>query len=332
MTAYLVFMSKIATEAARAQVQHLEVGGNAEGQRLDNFLLNQLKGVPRTLVYRIIRKGEVRINKKRAKADTRLQAGDLVRVPPLRISQKATDTPVGDSLRELLLGEAVCFENDNLLVLNKPAGLAVHGGSGVRVGLIEALRQIRPELQNLELVHRLDKDTSGCILLGKSRQVLNALQQQLQNKTMGKFYQAWVIGRWPTGLRQVDAPIDRASSPSGERLMKTAVEGEGKKALTRFRVLKKLEGFTLLEAEPVTGRTHQIRVHARHAGFPLLGDPKYGSEEVNQAFQKQGCKRMFLHARRLVFEDPVSRQKITVEAPVDESWKQVQTLMKLWNS
>ncbi|WP_091965236.1 RluA family pseudouridine synthase [Marinospirillum celere] len=325
-------MSKTSPEAPRAQVQHLEVGQNAVGQRLDNFLINQLKGVPRTLVYRIIRKGEVRINKKRAKADTRLQLQDLVRVPPIRMSQKATDTPVGDSLRSLLLGEAICFENASVLVLNKPAGLAVHGGSGVRVGLIEALRQVRPELEHLELVHRLDKDTSGCILLGKSRQVLNELQTQLKNKSMGKFYQAWVVGNWPVGLRQVDAPIDRASSPSGERLMRIAAEGEGKQALTRFRVLKKIEGFTLVEAEPVTGRTHQIRVHARHAGFPLVGDPKYGNEAINQAFQQKGCKRMFLHARRLVFKDPVKGKPISVEALPDANWKNVQTLMKNWNS
>jgi 23S rRNA pseudouridine955/2504/2580 synthase len=325
-------MSKTQMEAGLPKVQHLQVTANAVGQRLDNFLLNQLKGAPKTLIYRIIRKGEVRINKKRAKADTRLQLDDLVRVPPVRLSQKAAETPVGKSLRELLLGEAVCFENADLLVLNKPAGLAVHGGSGVRVGLIEALRQVRPELEGLELVHRLDKDTSGCILLGKSRQVLNALQQQLQSKTLGKFYQAWVVGNWPADLREVSAPIDRASSPSGERLMRIAEDGEGKKALTRFRVLKKVAGFTLVEAEPVTGRTHQIRVHARHAGFPLLGDPKYGDAAVNQVFQRQGVGRMFLHARRLVFTDPKGGEVLTIEARPDPSWKQVQTLMQNWNS
>jgi len=325
-------MSKTQMEAGVPKVQHLQVKANAVGQRLDNFLLNQLKGAPKTLVYRIIRKGEVRVNKKRAKADTRLQLDDLIRVPPIRLSQKAAETPVGKSLRELLLGDAVCFESPDVLVLNKPAGLAVHGGSGVRVGLIEALRQVRPELEGLELVHRLDKDTSGCILLGKSRQILNALQQQLQSKKLGKFYQAWVVGSWPTDLREVAAPIDRASSPSGERLMRIAEPGEGKKALTRFRVLKKINGFTLVEAEPVTGRTHQIRVHARHAGFPLVGDPKYGDAVLNQAFQRQGVGRMFLHARRLVFVDPGCGKTQTVEARPDPAWKQVQTLMQNWNS
>ena len=322
-------MTSIKPESASsASVQYLEVTANAAGQRLDNFLLGQLKGVPKTLVYRIIRKGEVRVNKKRAKASTRMELQDVVRIPPLRLSQKAADTPVGERLKELLLGEAICFENDQVLVLNKPAGLAVHGGSGVRVGLIEALRQVRPELVGLELVHRLDKDTSGCILLGKSRQLLNHLQQQLQQKSMGKFYQAWVVGSWPTELREVKAPIDRASAPSGERLMRIAEPGAGKQALTRFRVLKRLGSFTLIEAEPVTGRTHQIRVHARHAGFPLVGDPKYGDLQVNQRFQQAGLKRMFLHARRLLFTDPLTEKRLTVEASLDANWKAIENLIK----
>lgn len=313
------------TEAGSlAAVKYLEVTAGADGQRLDNYLITQLKGAPRTLVYRIIRKGEVRINKKRAKADTRLQTGDQVRVPPIRLTEKASQTPVGDSLRDLLQGEALIYENDAVLVLNKPAGLAVHGGSGVRVGLIEALRQVRPELDFLELVHRLDKDTSGCILLAKSRKALNILQDQLRGKQMGKFYQAWVLGNWPVELREVNAPIDRASSPSGERRMRIAEPGEGKASLTRFKILKRLGSLTLIEAEPVTGRTHQIRVHARFAGFPLLGDPKYGDEQVNERFRRAGIGRMFLHARRLEFNDPLTGQRLTIEAPLDQSWKQVE--------
>lgn len=313
------------TEAGSlAAVRYLDVTAGADGQRLDNYLITQLKGAPKTLVYRIIRKGEVRVNKKRAKADTRLQAGDQVRVPPIRLTEKASQTPVGDSLRDLLQGEALIFENDAVLVLNKPAGLAVHGGSGVRVGLIEALRQVRPELDFLELVHRLDKDTSGCILLAKSRKALNILQDQLRAKQMGKFYQAWVLGNWPVELREVSAPIDRASSPSGERRMRIAESGEGKASLTRFKILKRLNSLTLIEAEPVTGRTHQIRVHARFAGFPLLGDPKYGDERVNERFRRAGIGRMFLHARRLEFFDPLSGQRLSIEAPLDKSWKQVE--------
>lgn len=313
-----------ADTAALAAVRYLDVTAGADGQRLDNYLITQLKGAPKTLVYRIIRKGEVRVNKKRAKAETRLQTGDQVRVPPIRLTEKASETPVGDSLRQLLLGEAVCFENEALLVLNKPAGLAVHGGSGVRVGLIEALRQVRPELDFLELVHRLDKDTSGCILLAKSRKALNQLQDQLRGKKLGKFYQAWVLGSWPVDLREVDAPIDRASSPSGERLMRIADPGEGKRSLTRFKILKRAGSLTLIEAEPVTGRTHQIRVHARHAGFPLLGDPKYGDEVTNAVFRKGGISRMFLHARRLAFDDPETGRRLTIEAAADASWKQVE--------
>lgn len=313
------------TEAGSlAAVKYLEVTAGADGQRLDNYLITQLKGAPRTLVYRIIRKGEVRINKKRAKADTRLQTGDQVRVPPIRLTEKASQTPVGDSLRDLLQGDALIYENDAVLVLNKPAGLAVHGGSGVRVGLIEALRQVRPELDFLELVHRLDKDTSGCILLAKSRKALSILQDQLRGKQMGKFYQAWVLGNWPVELREVNAPIDRASSPSGERRMRIAEPGEGKASLTRFKILKRLGSLTLIEAEPVTGRTHQIRVHARFAGFPLLGDPKYGDEQVNERFRRAGIGRMFLHARRLEFNDPLTGQRLTIEAPLDQSWKQVE--------
>jgi len=305
-------------------VSYLEVTANAAGQRLDNYLLNQLKGAPKTLIYRIIRKGEVRVNKKRAKAVTRLKTGDLVRVPPVRLAEKASLTPVGKSLRNLLLGDALLFENKEVMVFNKPAGLAVHGGSGVRIGLIEALRQVRPELTALELVHRLDKDTSGCILLAKSRQALNFLQDQLRAKNMGKHYQAWVLGDWPESLKEINAPIDRASSPSGERRMKIAGPNEGKASLTRFSIIKKQQGLTLIEAEPVTGRTHQIRVHATSAGFPLIGDPKYGNDAINEHFRRAGIPRMFLHARRLEFLDPVTQQRLSIEAPLEDLWQKVE--------
>ncbi len=312
------------TAVSPAAVSYLEITANAEGQRLDNYLLNQLKGAPKSLVYRIIRKGEVRINKKRAKADTRLQIGDLVRVPPVRLAVKASQAPVGASLRKLLEGEALLFENQAVLVFNKPAGLAVHGGSGVRIGLIEALRQVRPELEFLELVHRLDKDTSGCILLAKSRQALNFLQGQLREQTMGKYYLAWVLGDWPTKLREVNLPIDRATPASGERFMQVADFKEGRASLTRFRIIKKLPALTLIEAEPVTGRTHQIRVHATSAGFPLLGDPKYGKETINEHFRRAGVARMFLHAQRLEFLDPHTLKRLSIEAPLDDQWLKVE--------
>lgn len=312
------------TAGSPVAVTYLEVTANADGQRLDNYLLNQLKGAPKTLVYRIIRKGEVRINKKRAKADTRLQAGDSIRIPPIRLAEKASKTPIGAGLRELLEGKALLFENDMVMVFNKPAGLAVHGGSGVRIGLIEALRQVRPELVDLELVHRLDKDTSGCILLAKSRQALNFLQDQLREHSMSKIYQAWVLGRWPNNLVEINAPIDRASSPSGERRMKIADFKEGKASLTRFKIIKKHQDLTLIEAEPVTGRTHQIRVHATSAGFPLLGDPKYGNDLINEHFRCAGIPRMFLHARRLEFLDPQTLMRLSIEAPLDENWQKVE--------
>lgn len=312
------------TAGSPVAVTYLEVTANADGQRLDNYLLNQLKGAPKTLVYRIIRKGEVRINKKRAKADTRLQAGDSIRIPPIRLAEKASKTPVGAGLRELLEGTALLFENDAVMVFNKPAGLAVHGGSGVRIGLIEALRQVRPELVDLELVHRLDKDTSGCILLAKSRQALNFLQDQLREHSMSKIYQAWVLGCWPANLVEINAPIDRASSPSGERRMKIADFKEGKASLTRFKIIKKHQDLTLIEAEPVTGRTHQIRVHATSAGFPLLGDPKYGNDLINEHFRRAGIPRMFLHARRLEFLDPQTLKRLSIEAPLDEIWQKVE--------
>lgn len=312
------------TTGSRAAVSYLEVTANAEGQRLDNYLLNQLKGAPKTLIYRIIRKGEVRVNKKRAKPITRLEIGDLIRVPPIRLAEKASQTPVGASLRELLEGEALLFENEAVMVFNKPAGLAVHGGTGVRTGLIEALRQVRSELDFLELVHRLDKDTSGCILLAKSRQALNFLQDQLREQTMGKFYQAWVVGSWPANLHEINAPIDRDSFPSGERRMRVAGFKEGKLSLTRFQILKKHQGLTLIEAEPVTGRTHQIRVHATSAGFPLVGDPKYGKATINEHFRRAGIPRMFLHAQRLEFLDPHTNQRLSIEAPLDENWQKIE--------
>lgn len=314
------------TAGSPIAVTYLEVTANAAGQRLDNYLLSQLKGAPKTLVYRIIRKGEVRINKKRAKADTRLQTGDSIRIPPIRLAEKASQTPIGTSLRHLLEGSALLFENEAVLVFNKPAGLAVHGGSGVRIGLIEALRQVRPDLPDLELVHRLDKDTSGCILLAKSRQALNFLQDQLREHSMSKIYQAWVLGCWPANQVEINAPIDRASSPSGERRMRIADFKEGKASLTRFKIIKKHQGLTLIEAEPVTGRTHQIRVHATSAGFPLIGDPKYGNDLINEHFRRAGIPRMFLHAKRLEFLDPQTLKRLSIEAPLDESWQMVEQI------
>ncbi|MDO6745771.1 23S rRNA pseudouridine(955/2504/2580) synthase RluC [Gilvimarinus sp. 1_MG-2023] len=302
-----------------ARVQLLEVDADLAGQRIDNFLVARLKGVPRTHVYKLLRKGEVRVNKGRIKADYRIKAGDMVRLPPIKVAAR---TPPGKLTQGLgrKLSEAVLYEDDGMLVINKPPGIAVHGGSGVNLGLIEALRQLRPEARYLELVHRLDRDTSGCIMVAKKRSYLRHLQQCLREKTAGadsitKVYQALAVGRWPKGAAEVRAPLLKLDLAGGkERIVK--VHSDGKHSLTRFKVLERYEGFTLLEARPVTGRTHQIRVHAQYKQCPLLGDEKYGRDEVNLQMRKLGAKRLFLHASSLTFHLPHELGRVTVEAPL----------------
>ncbi|QTP58693.1 RluA family pseudouridine synthase [Billgrantia antri] len=294
-------------------VQWVEVGEGQSGQRVDNFLITRLKGVPRTLVYRIVRKGEVRVNKKRVKADYRLQVGDVVRIPPLKLAPREAVKQVSDGLRNLLAG-SVLVEGPGWLVLNKPAGLPVHGGSGVKIGLIEALRQVREDLDFLELVHRLDRDTSGCLLLAKSRPALLALNESLKHHQMDKRYLALVAGRWPARREYVSARLDRYDAGNGERRVR--VDAAGKVARTRFAVREALPKATLIEAEPVTGRTHQIRVHAAHAGYPLLGDDKYGSREGESLARHLGLSRLFLHAESLTFPEPSSGRPVQIRAPL----------------
>ncbi|MBW6392216.1 RluA family pseudouridine synthase [Billgrantia antri] len=294
-------------------VQWVEVGEGQSGQRVDNFLITRLKGVPRTLVYRIVRKGEVRVNKKRVKADYRLQVGDVVRIPPLKLAPREAVKQVSDGLRNLLAG-SVLVEGPGWLVLNKPAGLPVHGGSGVKIGLIEALRQVREDLDFLELVHRLDRDTSGCLLLAKSRPALLALNESLKHHQMDKRYLALVAGRWPARREYVSARLDRYDAGNGERRVR--VDAAGKVARTRFAVREALPKATLIDAEPVTGRTHQIRVHAAHAGYPLLGDDKYGSREGESLARHLGLSRLFLHAESLTFPEPSSGRPVQIRAPL----------------
>jgi 23S rRNA pseudouridine955/2504/2580 synthase len=294
-------------------VQWVEVGEGQVGQRIDNFLMTRLKGVPRALVYRIVRKGEVRVNKKRVKVDYRLVIGDLVRIPPLRLTPREAVREVSDSLRNLLAG-SVLVEGRDWLVINKPAGLAVHGGSGVKIGLIEALRQVREDLDFLELVHRLDRDTSGCLLLAKSRPALLALNESLKQHKMDKQYLALVAGRWPVKREFVSARLERFDAGNGERRVR--VGAEGKVSRTRFGVREAFPRATLIEAEPVTGRTHQIRVHAAHAGFPLLGDDKYGAREGEVLSRKLGLSRLFLHAASLTFPEPTSGRPVQIKAPL----------------
>ncbi len=257
-------------------VQLLEVSPELAGQRIDNFLRTQLKGVPKTLIYRILRKGEVRVNKGRIKPEYKLQAGDMVRVPPLRIAERDEPVPLAQGLLERL-ETAILYEDKALMVINKPAGIAVHGGSGLSFGVIEALRQLRPECKELELVHRLDRDTSGLLMVAKKRSMLRHLHEQLRGDGVDKRYMALVRGRWDSGKKQVSAPLLKNTLRSGERMVE--VTSDGKEALTLFRVLRRFGDFaTLVEAKPVTGRTHQIRVHARHAGHGIAGDSKYGDE------------------------------------------------------
>lgn len=271
------------------------------GQRIDNFLLARLKGVPKSWVYRVLRRGEVRVNKGRAKPTRRLAEGDVVRVPPLRVAQREQVTP-GQGLQQAIQ-DAILFEDDQLLVVNKPSGIAVHGGSGVSHGVIEILRALRPDAPYLELAHRLDRDTSGLLMVAKKRAALSQLQRLQLSGRVEKRYLALLDGRWRKGKVTADVPLQKNTLKSGERVVR--VDPQGKPAITHFTVRDNLvqqeRAFTLVEAQLETGRTHQIRVHAQHLGTPICGDQKYGSDEANAGFRQQGLNRLFLHAWQLKF-------------------------------
>lgn len=301
------------------QVQIFTVSADEEGQRLDNYLASRLKGVPKSAVYKVIRKGEVRVNKGRAKPERRLQVGDQVRVPPLRLAEQLAPAVPGQSLVRHLQN-AVLHDADGLLIINKPAGLAVHGGSGVNLGLIEALRQMPGNTGFLELVHRLDRETSGCVMVARKRSVLKLFQEALrQREGINKTYLALVQGSWPKGLSVVDLPLKRFVQNNGERIVR--VHQEGKASTTRFAVIERFPVATLVEASPITGRTHQIRVHAQHHGCPLVGDDKYGDTSLNQALQEQGSRRLFLHAASL--EIGISGwEPLNVQAPLPDELRQ----------
>ena len=296
-------------------VKWLVVDEESSGQRLDNFLMRHLKGVPKTHVYRIIRSGEVRINKGRASADSRIEAGDEVRVPPVRVSDKVLEKAAHPApAREFPL----LLEDEHLLAVDKPAGVAVHGGSGVSFGVIEQLRQARPQARLLELVHRLDRETSGILLVAKKRSALKHLQDQFRERETGKTYLALVQGEWPAKLKVIDQPLHKYLLPDGERRVKvtSADNPEGMRSITLVKVAQRLQGCTLLEVTIKTGRTHQIRVHLASNGHPIAGDDTYGDFEWNKALQKQGLKRMFLHAWRLQFNHPVSGERVALQAPL----------------
>ncbi|GAB2590746.1 RluA family pseudouridine synthase [Ramlibacter solisilvae] len=292
----------------------LEVGEESAGQRLDNFLMRELKGVPKTHVYRIIRSGEVRINKGRAAADNRVAEGDVVRVPPVRVSAEPAGGDRPAPAREFPL----LFEDEHLLAIDKPAGTAVHGGSGVSFGVIEQLRQARPSARLLELVHRLDRETSGILLVAKKRSALVKLQDQFRDRETGKTYLALVAGDWPERKKVIDLPLHKYLQADGERRVKVVTKDDpnGMRAITLVKVARKLEGFTLLEVTIKTGRTHQIRVHLAAQGHAIVGDDKYGDFELNRSLQKKGLRRMFLHAWRLQFAHPASGERIELLAPL----------------
>jgi len=296
----------------KPQVRFVTIDEGREGQRLDNFLLAELGRPPKSVIYKMIRKGEVRINKGRCKPDNKLHVGDVVRIPPFAVDE---DRPVQVGDRTLdSVKQAILLDNSDFMIINKPSGLAVHGGSGLKFGLIEALRQLFPELKQMELVHRLDRDTSGCIVVAKKRSALREFHRMLREGEMDKRYWALVDGRWPTRKKIVNAPLKKNELRSGERVVR--VSADGKESLTEFQVLRRFTEATLIEAKPITGRTHQIRVHAQHAGHALIGDDKYCEDEINQRYRDKGIRRLFLHAHSLTFA--WKKGVVSIEAPLDE--------------
>ncbi len=297
------------------RVQLIEIFAENCGQRIDNFLITQLKGVPKTRIYRIIRKGEVRVNKGRVDNKYRLKQGDIVRVPPVRVAVREDEIIIQPGLKQSLESQII-FEDDVMMVLNKPSGFAVHGGSGINSGVIEALRQLRPDARFLELAHRLDKATSGCLLIAKKRSSLKILHELFRTDAVQKTYLALLAGQWEKKQWLVTAPLLRSTGKGGERWVK--VSKAGKFAETRFKRLKKYQDCSLVEAKPKTGRTHQIRVHAAWLGHPIVADERYGEEMVNKKFRQRGFKRLFLHAHQLAFAHPVSEEKMSFTAPLPE--------------
>ena len=293
-------------------VKFVEITSEHSDQRIDNYLFTLLKGVPKSRIYRIIRKGEIRINGSRIKPDYKLNEGDKIRIPPVRIAEREAFILPSKKLR-YSLEKNILYEDDALLVLNKPSGLAVHGGSGIKLGLIEALRLIRPKTDYFELAHRIDRETSGCLIVAKKRSSLRYLQDQMRNRRISKVYRALATGKWPRGMKRIDLPLMAFEQKTGEKIVR--VNPKGKKSVTIFSVMKRYRNFTLLEASLETGRTHQIRVHAQHIGCPLAGDSKYGLDDINKDIRKSGLKRMFLHAFKIGFSLPCGKN-IFIEAPM----------------
>lgn len=308
------------TEVSKENITKVIIAEEEAGQRLDNYLLRICKGVPKSHVYRIIRSGEVRLNGKRVDASRRVEAGDILRIPPIRIAQRQEEIIAGAEIKAEL---PIVYEDEAILVIDKPSGIAVHGGSGVSYGVIEALRRQRPEARFLELAHRLDRETSGLLLVGKKRSALTALHDMFREGGAGsgrgadKRYLLLVKGRWMDPVRNVKSPLLKYLLDSGERRVR--VSDEGKASHTVFRLVARWEHFSLLEAELRSGRTHQIRVHCAHLGYPIAGDEKYGDFALNRSLARDGLKRMFLHAWKIAFPHPVTGANVTLEAPLPEA-------------
>ena len=300
-----------APESERPSVRMLDIGPESDGQRIDNFLIKVCKGVPKSHIYKAIRGGQVRVNKGRVQADYRLAEGDKVRIPPLRL-------PAADEPRKVPpVSFPVVFEDDAMVVVDKPAGVAVHGGSGVSFGVIEQLRAARPEARFLELAHRLDRETSGLLIVAKQRKALLSLHDLMRERGGRKIYQALVVGDWVNDRQHIRKPLLKWLTAAGERRVK--VDAEGKPAHTIVTKLQRYGRYSLVEAELRTGRTHQIRVHLASSGFPIVGDDKYGEDGVREHFSRMGFKRMFLHAVRLEIPHPITGQLLELEAPLPDA-------------
>lgn len=312
----------------RTKVQFVDIDDDMAGQRIDNFLRNQLKNIPKSVVYRIVRKGEVRVNKKRVKAEYKLQPGDIVRIPPVTVEEKQEEAPLSTKLNRVAeLESQIIYEDDHLLILNKPSGIAVHGGSGLKFGAIEALRALRPQARFLELVHRIDRDTSGILLVAKKRSALRHLQAQFREKTVQKYYFALVMGQWKPSCRKVNAPLLKNEVNSIVR-----VNPNGKASETRFKVLESFAHATLVQASPITGRTHQIRVHTQYTGHPIAWDDRYGDRRFDAYTAKAGLDRLFLHAANIIFVHPASGETMEINAEMEPKLQRVLSYLKSDNA
>lgn len=305
--------------AGNNSVTHVEVGEEELGQRLDNFLIRRCKGVPKSHIYRILRSGEVRVNSKRVDATYRLCVGDNIRIPPIRIAERPQNE-VDEAAKERV-DLPIIYEDDAMLVIDKPEGIAVHGGSGVSFGVIEAMRRQRPLAKFLELAHRLDRETSGVLLVGKKRLALTALHDMFREHGAGadKRYLVLVKGRWMNSIQHVKLPLHKYLTEGGER--RVSVDAQGKASHTVFRLLARWPDVSLLEAQLKTGRTHQIRVHLAHLGFPILGDEKYGDFALNKVLKRDGLKRMALHAWRMAFRHPLTAAPLECIAPLPDGFR-----------